>query len=858
MKLSKVYEPSQFEEDIYDLWEKSGAFVPKKGNHSNSYIALMPPPNANGDLHIGHALDIALKDTIIRRQRMMGKRALFLPGADHAGFETWVVFEKQLAKEGKSRFDYSREELYDLVWKFVEKNRENLTNQFRRLGASVDWSRFVFTLDDQVVRTVYSSFKKLWDAKLIYRGERLVNFCTFHGTAFADIEVEYEEVKSKIWEIKYNLSDGTGFLTVATTRPETLLGDTAVAVNPNDKRYKDFVGKTVRVPLTNRDVPVIADEMVDKKFGTGAVKITPAHDPNDFEVSERHDLPRISIIDHEGKITHEAPQEFVGLSVLEARQAVLDKLTKKDLLVSSKNYSHSVGHCYKCKTIIEPMIRAQWFIDMKKLSSPAIKKLKKDEINFLPSNKKDLVVRYLENIKDWNISRQIAWGIPIPAFQNIDDENDWIFDERVDKELIKVGTKIYKRDPDVFDTWFSSGQWPFATLGYPDGHDFKQFYPNHLMETGIDLLQQWVSRMIVLGYFVTNKAPFETVYFHGMILDPKGAKMSKSKGNVVNPLTIADKHGVDALRMGLLTGTSAGNNMPYEESKVIGARNFCNKVWNISRYIEGVIDDKFSCENKYKLNTTADHWIANRFNTTLDKVNSNMEKYRVGEAYNSVYHFIWGDLADWYIEASKSNLNKELLAHLLDSSLKLLHPFAPFLTETIWQTVGWHKDTDLIAMDWPKKITTVKKAPVEAFTEVKNLVSEARNIIAEVGVKKPTLYFKKSEFIVENAELISRLAGLSGCKQVEDGRGVHLTNTKIVCWLDIDFEAAQAYVTKLKLQRGVQLKIIESLQSRLANKAYISNAPKNIVNQTKEKLADEQEKLAKTDKELVKFTNFSA
>lgn len=857
MKLSKAYEPSQYEQDIYYLWEKAESFKVERAKPKDSFSALMPPPNANGDLHLGHALDIALKDTIVRHRRMKGQQALFLPGADHAGFETWVVFEKKLNSEGKSRFDYSREQLYELVWDFVALNRDNLTNQFRRLGASVDWSRFTFSLDDKVVKTVYATFKKLWDEGLIYRGERLVNFCTEHGTAFADIEVEYQTVQGKIWEISYPLTSEEGSLIVATTRPETMLGDTAVAVNPNDARYEQFIGKTVQVPLTNRIVPVIADNMVDTEFGTGAVKITPAHDPNDFEVGERHDLPKITAINHEGFITESASAKYAGLTVDEARAAVLADLKKSGNLVNETVHEHSVGHCYKCKTIIQPLIRDQWFVRMAKLAQPAIKSLEQGDINFMPSTKKLQVIKYLENIKDWNISRQIAWGIPIPAFRNEDNEDEWIFDERVDQETLTIGNKTYHRDPDVFDTWFSSSQWPFATLGYPDNPDFKQFYPNSLMETGTDLLQQWVSRMIILGNFITNEQPFKTVYFHGMILDPKGAKMSKSKGNVVSPMQIADKYGVDALRMGMLTGTAPGSNQPYEESKVIGARNFCNKLWNIARYCEGLFGDDFSHENNLHAVSLADHWIVSKLNMAIKNVDQALGQYRVGEAYNFYYHFVWDEFADWYLEASKSQPNHQLLASILEATLKIGHPFAPFVTETIWQTLPWVGETNLITSGWPVYDKAFDPKKAQGFDEIMNIVSEVRYIASSIGAKKPSLYFTKNNFLSENTEVIIRLAKLAHCREVEAGRGMHLTQTKINCWLDIDLESAKAYNLKLTAQKQAKEQVIARLVSRLSNKAYVDNAPKEIVSQTKNQLDEEKILLEKIISELNTFQSYS-
>ncbi|HET9174143.1 MAG TPA: valine--tRNA ligase, partial [Candidatus Saccharimonadales bacterium] len=575
MKLPKAYQPSEYEADIYALWEKSAAFQPSGTGHP--YSIVIPPPNANGNLHLGHGLTLAIEDVLIRYHRLKGDNVLFVPGADHAGFETQVVYERQLAKEGKSRFDFSREELYQQIWEFVAQNRDNFENQIRTLGASVDWQHYTFTLDDTIVQRAYATFKKMWDEGLIYRGERLVNFCTFHGTAFADIEVIHKEEQGTLWYITYPLVDGSGTITVATTRPETMLGDTAVAVHPNDERYKAYIGKTVKLPLTQREIPIVADEFVDTEYGTGAVKVTPAHDPNDYEIGKRHDLPSVTVITHEGTIGHDAPDPYAGLKTVDARAKIAQDLESLGLLTNTEAITHNVGHCYKCDTVIEPLLRDQWFIDMQPLAAKAISELKNGAVAFYPANKQAQLITYLENLKDWNISRQIAWGIPIPAFQNLEDADDWIYDERVDQELITVNGKTYRRDPDVFDTWFSSSSWPYATLGYPDGHDFKTYYPLSVMETGADILYPWVSRMLMFGLYITGKSPFKDVYLHGLIQDEHGQKMSKSKGNVINPIEKVQQFGADAFRMGIISVESAGNNRPYDESKLVGARNFANK-----------------------------------------------------------------------------------------------------------------------------------------------------------------------------------------------------------------------------------------------------------------------------------------
>lgn len=849
MKLPKAYEPGAYESDIYALWEKSGAFTPKgSGKH---FSIVMPPPNANGNLHLGHALTIAIEDMAIRHHRAKGENALFLPGADHAGFETQVVYERELEKQGKSRFDFSREELYRQIWDFVQQNRQNYETQIRRLGASTDWSRYTFTLDDKIVQQAYATFKQMWDEGLIYRGERLVNFCTFHGTAFADIEVEYQEEKGHLWHLRYPLSDGSGEVVVATTRPETMLGDTAVAVHPDDKRYHKFHGKTVKLPLTNREIPIITDAFVDPKFGTGAVKITPAHDPNDFEAGKRHDLPMISVIDSEGKITHEMPEAYRGLSVMEARKQIVKDLEEQGILAKTEDYTHSVGHCYKCGTVIQPLLREQWFVDMQPLAKRAIKSLEADEIMFYPKSKQKQLATYLENLRDWNISRQIAWGIPIPAFQNVENPDEWIYDERVEEELITVDGKTYKRDPDVFDTWFSSSSWPYATLDYPDGDTYRQFYPLSVMETGFDILMPWVSRMLMMGLYVTDKAPFETVYLHGLVLDQHGQKMSKSKGNVINPMEVLDEYGSDALRMGVISGQTAGSNQPFDYGKVVGARNFCNKLWNIARYIEGVLGEEVSREGA-AAQTAADHWVLSRLQHSQEVIGKHLDNYRFGEAYETLYHFVWDDVADWYVEASKGRVNKPLLAQLLEAVLSLAHPFAPFVTETIWQTLAWENDSILASREYVAAPHFDKKQAAD-FEDIKTIVAEARLIVTSLKVSDVTLYHQPAKLFEDNQEIIKRLAKLGAVTEVEKGTGMALTGTGYTCWLDIDQQTAKAYATELEAKLGQQGKVVEQLKARLANKSYVQNAPGHVVDETKAQLATAEQVQANIAQEIKRF-----
>lgn len=853
MRLPKTYDPKQYEESVYALWEKSRAFEPKDRGEDNTYSIVIPPPNANGDLHLGHGLTLALEDIAIRYHRMLGDKTLFLPGADHAGFETQVVYEKKLAKEGKSRFDFSREELYARIWDFVAKNKDNYESQFRRIGASLDWGRYVFTLDEKITRRAYDTFKKMWDEGLVYRDERLVNYCTFHGTGFADIEVSYKEVKGHLWEIRYPLSDGTGDIQVATTRPETMLGDVAVAVHPDDKRYKKTIGKTVRLPLTNREIPVIADKFVDKDFGTGAVKTTPAHDPNDFEIGERHDLPKITVIGHDGKMTHEAPREYRGLSVEEAREQVIADLKGQNHLVSVKDHTHSVGHCYKCGTVIEPLLKQQWFISMRPLAEEAIKALKADRIKFYPESRKTQLVKYLGQLRDWNISRQIAWGIPIPAFVSSKDPQDWIFDERVEKETIEVDGKTYHRDPDVFDTWFSSSSWPYATLDYPESKDFDDFYPLSVMETAHDILYPWVSRMIMMGLYVTGDIPFKAVYLHGLINDEHGQKMSKSRGNVIDPMDMIDKYGSDGFRMGIVAGNTAGNHRTFDESKLVASRNFCNKLWNVARYTEDVLDDKLKFSLSPEPITSADHWILGRLSQAGQKLSGQIENYQFSEGYETVYHLLWDDVADWYIEASKSKLNPSVLSYVLETVLKLTHPYAPFVTETIWQTLHPKEKNLLITSQWPKKVV-YKKAKAEEFEKVKDIISEVRHIKTMVDMTGGNLYCKDSKLVLENAELIKRLGRLKTVREVSDGKGLQLTQTNENCWMDIDRVLAKNFLGKLENREDSLGRTIEKLQARLKDKNYTTKAPKKLVNNTRSQLEETEEELKTIKLQRKKFS----
>ncbi|MBL8160156.1 valine--tRNA ligase [Candidatus Saccharibacteria bacterium] len=849
MKLPSAYEPQQYEETIYALWETSGAFRPQPSRTGEHYSIVMPPPNANGNLHIGHALTTGLQDVAIRYHRMKGDSTVYIPGADHAGFETWVVFEKQLEKEGKSRFDFSREEIYSQVWDFVEKNRGNMEVQLRELGASCDWDHLVFTLDSPVIKTAYATFRKLWEDDLIYRGKRIVNYCTKHKTSFADIEVEHREEKGSLWHIRYALTDGDEVV-VATTRPETLLGDTAIAVHPDDPRFKHLVGKTAIVPIVHREIPIVGDDAIDIEMGTGAVKVTPAHDPTDFEIGGRHQLDTIEIIDANGLLNEHAPMPYRGMTVLAARAKVVETLEASREIVKEDAYIHSVGVCYKCGTVIEPLLREQWFIRMQPLAERAIKALKAKKIKFYPQSKAEELIHYLGQLRDWNLSRQIPWGIPIPAFQNETDDSDWVFDERVDQPVITVNGISYRRDEDTFDTWFSSGQWPYIVTRDAHNGELHDFFPTSLMETGVDLLRQWVGRMIMLSLYATDEVPFREVYMHGMVLDEQGKKMSKSKGNVINPQDIIREYGSDALRFGLLSARSAGQHQAFGISKVTAARNFCNKLWNIARYVESKTGEPYQplANGAPVPGSSADHWIIRQLNHAGKTLGKLLDRHQYAEAGEFIYHLIWNDVADWYIEASKQQDNVDMLAWVLETSLKLAHPFLPFATETVWQKLGWHKSL-LINEPWPTP-EPFDEAAAKSFEQVQSLVSEIRVVTSELGKHKQNLLFMDDVLIAENSTLISWLGRLEQVREISEPSGLRLAVPGRQAWLDMDADTLYEHQSKLEVRLVEARERAANLQRRLDNKTYVSQAPPRIVEETRHQLAEQQSLVERLQKEL--------
>ncbi len=696
--MDKIYDHKKIEDVIYERWEKAGAFKPEVNPDGKPYSIILPPPNANAPLHFGHAMYV-IEDVLIRFHRMMGDKALWLPGADHAGFETQFVYEKHLKEQGKSRFDFEREQLFGDIWDFVQKNRGGMENQLKKLGFSLDWSRLKFTMDPDIVKIVYKTFKRLYDDGLLYRDLRLVNYCTFDGTSFSDLEVMYEERQNPLYYIKY------GPLVLATTRPETKFGDTAVAVHPDDSRYKKYVGKEIEIEtvLGSAKINVIADEMVDPEFGTGVVKITPAHDFNDFDTGKRHNLPIKQVIGFDGKMNEHAGK-FAGMYVKQARKAIIEEMQQKGLVEKiDDKYIHRIGLCYKCKNPIEPLPLEQWFVNMKPLAKPAIEAVKKGEVKIFPQNFEKLYFQFLENIRDWNISRQVVWGIRIPAWKN-KNTGEWMVTEGDAPE----GNE-WEQDSDTFDTWFSSGQWPFATLKTTKEGDYEAFYPTSVMETGYDILRWWVARMVMLGIYATGKSPFSHVVLHGLVNDPLGKKMSKSKGNVINPLELADQYGADAVRFALVYGTALGNDQALSYSTLDASRKFTNKLWNIARFIEMKQSgfDKFDSSRPIEVSVLHDNdkKLIQNIKLLSGSVSKSLEKYDFNKASSDLYHFIWHTFADIYIEDVKNRIDENSIQVLRGeflTLLKLLHPIMPFITEEIVVRLDLTQKM-LIVEDWPFK-----------------------------------------------------------------------------------------------------------------------------------------------------------
>ena len=693
--MDKAYNHLEHEEKIYKLWEDSGAFTPKVDSKKKPFTIIMPPPNANDPLHIGHARFVAIEDILTRYHRMKGEAALWLPGEDHAGIETQFVFERKLKEKGKSRFDYDRDTLYKMIWEYVDEQKHVMKKQLKQLGASCDWTRSKFTLDPKIVKIVYETFKKLFDEGVIYRGERIVNYCPICGTAYSQLEVDSVEKEDSIYYLDY------GVIQIATTRPETIFADVAVAVNPGDARYKKLIGKKAIIPLINRGIPIIGDYLVDKEFGSGALKVTPAHDALDFEIGQKHNLQVVTVIDEKGRMIN-TPQKYIGMKAAPARLEIADDLRRAGKVKKEEKVKHLVGICYRCKSTIEPSISKQWFLKVESLTKRSLLAIKNKEVKITTKRYEKMAIHWLKILKDWNISRQIVWGIRIPAYRCEKCLAWTITDGTAPQTCSSCSHTELVQDADTFDTWFSSGQWPYATLMTTGDKDFEYFYPTSVMNTAYDILPFWIIRMIMFGFYKTNKTPFSEVLFHGLVRDKEGQKISKSKGNVINPIEMAEKYGSDALRMGLIWGALVENDISLSEENIRGQRNFANKFWNIARF---VLSEPQDADKKTGTINANDRWIKKELKTTIKKVTKSLDKYRLNDAAEEIYDFVWHKFADVYLETTKDRRSdaQKTLEYVLEESLKLAHPFMPFVTETIWGILpSKEKRGLLISTNWPK------------------------------------------------------------------------------------------------------------------------------------------------------------
>ncbi len=851
------------------MWMENDCFKAEPDPDKKPYSIVMPPPNVTGQLHMGHALDSTLQDILTRYKRMEGYSALWLPGTDHAGIATQIKVEEELrVKEGKTRYDLGREKFLERVWAWKEKYGSRIVEQQRKLGVSCDWSRSRFTMDEGCSRAVREAFCEMYDKGLIYKGSRIINWCPHCLTALSDAEVEYVDKPGHLWYIRYPLSDGSGDIVVATTRPETMMGDTGVAVNPNDEKFQHLIGKTCILPIMNREIPIVGDEYCEIGFGTGAVKMTPAHDPNDFEVGLRHNLDVIRVIADNGTI-NENGGKYNGMDRYECRKALVKDLEEQGYLVKTEPYSHNVGTCYRCHNDVEPLISAQWFVKMKPLAEEAIRVVKDGTIKFVPERFSKTYLNWMENVHDWCISRQLWWGHQIPAWYC--DECGHINVSREDPtKCEKCGCTHLTRDEDVLDTWFSSGLWPFSTLGWPDldSEDLKYWYPTTDMVTGYDIIFFWVARMVVSGMEQMKKEPFKTVFIHGLVRDDKGRKMSKSLGNGIDPLEMAEKYGADALRFNLITGNSPGNDMRFYVEKCEAMRNFANKIWNASRYVlmnltveETGLPDAADLEIE-------DQWVLTKLNTLIKEVTENMDAYELGVASAKVYDFIWDTYCDWYIELTKARLYGEneksklaaqkVLVYVLDQFLRLLHPFMPFITEEIWQAIP-HEGKFLMLADWPKYDESLNFGAEAAHMEsVMNAIRSIRNRRAEMNVppsKKSTLYVvsDKGEIFQQGEGFICRLAYADKviiCENDPEGHEnmvcVVTNDAKLYIPLEelIDFEKELA---RLEKEKANCLKQIAMFEGKLSNEAFVSRAPEKVVAEQREKLEKNRALLAQLE-----------
>ena len=872
-ELPKIYEPQQVEDRIYKMWEDGGFFKPQGKADAKPFTIVMPPPNVTGQLHMGHAMDATLQDTLIRFKRMQGYDALWVPGVDHAGIATQIKVEEELRKnEGLSRYDLGREKFLERVWDWKHKYGNRIVEQQKRLGASCDWDRARFTMDEGCSKAVREVFVSLYEKGLIYKGSRIINWCPNCVTALSDAEVEYVDKPGHLWHIRYPLADGTGEVIVATTRPETMLGDTGVCVNPNDERYQRIVGKKVILPLMNKEIPVVADDYAEMEFGTGCVKMTPAHDPNDFEVGLRHNLEVIRVLDDNG-VVNALGGKYEGMDRYDARKAIVADLEAGGYLVKIEDHAHNVGTCYRCHKDVEPIISAQWFVKMKPLAEEAIRVVREGETKFVPDRFSKTYMNWMENVRDWCISRQLWWGHQIPAWTCADCGHITVSREDA-CQCEKCGSTHITREEDVLDTWFSSALWPFETLGWPDcdAEDFKKFYPTDVLVTGYDIIFFWVARMIFSGCEHTGKTPFHTVLIHGLVRDNQGRKMSKSLGNGIDPLEMISKYGCDALRMNMVTGNSPGNDMRFYVERCEAMRNFANKLWNASRYVMMNLQDgvNYDLPVAEKLEI-ADKWVLSKLNSLIAEVTENMESYELGVAIQKIYDFIWDIYCDWYIEMTKARLFADdaerkhtatsVLVYVLDQVLRLLHPYMPFITEEIWQSIP-HQGDALIVAAWPEyQAALAFKQEEDAMESVMAAIRAIRNRRTEMNVppsKKAALHIftAKPQIFMEGEGFLQRLAYADEVKLL-DAEPANLEGMVTITTPDAKLYIpmgqlvdVQKEIERITKELDGQKKFLASLEGKLSNEKFVSRAPEAVVAAEREKAQKTRELITQLEQSL--------
>ena len=866
--LAKQYDPKEVEDRTYKFWVDGDYFHAEVDDKKKPYTIVIPPPNITGQLHMGHALDNTLQDILIRFKRMQGYSTLWVPGTDHASIATEAKIVEKMREEGISKEDLGRDKFLERAWDWKKQYGGRIIEQLKKMGSSCDWKRERFTMDEGCNKAVREVFVNLYEKGLIYQGERIINWCPKCLTSISDAEVEYEEQAGSFWHLRYPLTDGSGYVELATTRPETLLGDTAVAVNPNDERYKDIIGKTLTLPLVGREIPVVADDYVSVDFGTGVVKITPAHDPNDFEVGLRHNLPVINVLTDDAKIVKDYPK-YAGMDRYTARKQIVKDLEEGGFLVKIEDHTHNVGTCYRCGTTVEPRVSKQWFVKMEPLAKPAIEAVKKGETKFIPERFDKIYYHWMENIKDWCISRQLWWGHRIPAYY-CDDCGEVIVAKDAPHECPKCHSTKLTQDPDTLDTWFSSALWPFSTLGWPDKtKELDYFYPTSTLVTGYDIIFFWVARMIFSGIEHMGEVPFKTVLIHGLVRDPQGRKMSKSLGNGVDPLQEIDKYGADALRFTLATGNSPGNDMRYLPERVEASRNFANKIWNAARFILMNLDDEEPAPYIPENLAVEDKWIISKFNTLAKDVTENLEKFELGLAVQKLYDFIWDVFCDWYIEIAKIRLNsddkanaKAVLVYVMSGCMKLLHPFMPFITEEIWQTLP-HDGESIMISDWIEYDEKLNFAKEEAeFESIMSAVKAIRTRRSEMNVapsKKAAIYIatEKQDIFNTSSAVIAKLASGSSVEvadsfAIENAVSIVTSDATIYIPLGelVDFEAEKARLNK---EKDAVLKKLEQTERKLSNEGFLSKAPEKVVEEQKQKAKEFKEKIALIDEQLAKL-----